>query len=356
MKMVSSGLSVSRFGEIEGKEVQLYTINFPGKLEASVTNYGGILVSLKVPDRTGKLEDIVLGYDNLEGYLKETPYYGAIIGRFANRIANGSFTLEGKKYRLAVNSGKNHIHGGIIGFDKVAWKVIDTIENKHRIQIVMEYVSHDGEEGYPGTLKTTVTYTFTKTEFQIDYRSTTDKTTIINLTHHSYFNLSGHFNNTILDHELSINANKFLPLNKTQIPTGKFERVESTPFDFRVAKAIGQDIEMENQQLKFGSGYDHCWVFDEDRDVKDIVASLCHPQSGRSMEVYTTEPGVQLYTGNFLDNSIPGKKGIFYHKRSALCLETQHFPDSPNHSSFPSVVLKPGKVFESNTVYRFSIK
>ena len=353
--MIQPVVEVSGFGEVEGQKVELYTITFPGKLEAGITNYGGILTSLKVPDKTGKLDDIVLGYDHLEEYLKETPYFGAIVGRFANRIANGKFKLGGEKYKLALNSGLNHIHGGIVGFDKVVWEAEPKVENE-KVHIILTYTSPDGEEGYPGTLKTKVTYTFTQNGLTIGYKATTNKPTILNLTQHSYFNLSGSFSHAILDHELLLNANQFLPINKHQIPTGKLESVTLTPFDFTSFKTIGKEIGLDDKQLKNGSGYDHCWVFDEERNVEEVVAALHHPQSGRIMEVITTEPGIQFYTSNFLDNSIPGKKGVFYKKHSALCLETQHFPDSPNHTNFPSVVLMPGNTFMSSTTYRFSVK
>lgn len=352
--MIQPIVEIFGFGEVDGQKVKLYKINFPGKLEASVTNYGGILTSLKVPDKNGVLADIVLGYDHLDGYLKETPYFGAIVGRFANRIANGKFRLNGERYKLEVNSAPNHIHGGMQGFDKVAWES-EIIESDAKVEVVLTYISPDGEEGYPGTLKTKVTYTFTENGFSIDYHATTNKPTILNLTQHSYFNLSGNFGHSILDHELLIKAKHFLPVNKHQIPTGKLEFVESTPFDFTISKAVGKDIEVNNKQLEYGSGYDHCWVFNEARNPNKPVASVYHLQSGRRMEVLTTEPGIQFYTGNFLDNSIPGKKGVFYKKHSALCLETQHFPDSPNHANFPTVVLNPGETFESSTSYQFSV-
>ena len=346
--------SVSSFGEVDGEEAKLFTVSFPEKLEASITNYGGILTSLKVPDKNGLLKDVVAGYDTLEGYLKETPYFGAIVGRFANRIANGVFELNGEVYKLAVNNGPNHLHGGLKGFDKVIWDA-DAKVKEDRVEIILRHVSPDGEEGYPGALNVSVTYTFTETDVRIAYKATTDKPTILNLTQHSYFNLSGYFNSQILDHELLIKADKFLPINEFQIPTGRLNNVNNTPFDFTNAKQVGRDINVVDQQLGYGNGYDHCWVFDGQRNTEEVVASLFHQESGRQMDVYTTEPGVQLYTGNFLENTIPGKGGVMYKKRSALCLETQHFPDSPNQPVFPSVVLRPGELFKSQTIYKFSI-
>lgn len=354
--MIRPVLDKIDFGEVDGQKVHLYSIGFPGKLEAFITNYGGILTSLSVPDRSGKLDDIVLGYNDLNGYLKETPYFGAIVGRFANRIANGSFELNGDTYSLDVNNGPNHLHGGLRGFDKVVWDVTSTLVENNLVKIVLEYISPDGEEGYPGLLHTTVTYIFTETGFEIRYKAETDKSTVLNLTQHSYFNLSGDFNNTILDHELLIKASRYLPVNEFQIPTGELAPVMSTPFDFINRKPVGKDIEANNQQLNYGSGYDHCWVFDNGRSTDEVIAALYHQESGRYMEVFTTEPGVQFYSGNFLENTIPGKNGIFYKKRSGLCLETQHFPDSPNQSQFPGVVLNPGEVFESKTSYQFSVK
>lgn len=348
-------IEVSDFGEVGKQNIKLYTVKFLNRLEASLTNYGGILTHLRVPDKNGVLEDVVAGYDNLDSYLNETPYFGAIVGRYANRIANGRFELNGEVFKLPVNNGPNHLHGGLKGFDKIIWEAETKVTNES-VELVLNYVSQDGEEGFPGTLKVKVTYTFTETGFTIAYKATTDKPTVLNLTQHSYFNLSGDFNSTILDHELLIRADQYLPVNEHQIPTGQLEKVGGTPFDFTQSKQVGRDINITNQQLEYGSGYDHCWVFDERRNMQEEIASLCHKPSGRCMEVFTTEPGVQLYTGNFLENTIPGKGGILYQKRSALCLETQHFPDSPNKPEFPTVALNPGGVFESQTTYKFSVR
>lgn len=349
-------LSNEVFGIVNNQQVQLYTIKFPGKLEASVTNYGGILTALKIPDDKGLLDDIVLGYDTLEGYLDESPYFGALIGRFGNRIANGSFDLDGQTYKLAVNNGPNHLHGGLKGFDKVIWEVKETDVQSESVKIVLQYISPDGEEGYPGTLITTITYVFTENSFEIDYHATTDKSTVLNLTHHSYFNLSGDFNKTILDHEVSILADRFLPVDINQIPTGEFKEVKGTPFDFTSPKLVGKEIGENDSQIGYGNGFDHTFVFNSNRNQEEPIASVCHQDSGRYMEIITSEPGVQFYSGNFIENTIPGKNGVYYKKRSGLCLETQHFPDSPNKPEFPSVVLHPGEVFESKTIHRFSVK
>lgn len=348
-------ITTAPFGEVAGQEVNLYTVTFPDRLTAKVTNYGGIVTALEVPDRDGNLEDIVLGYEDLGGYLDETPYFGALIGRFGNRIANGRFALAGDTFSLATNDGPNHLHGGEKGFDKVVWKVTHQQESRDAISLTLQYVSPDGEEGYPGTLTSAVTYTFTPNSFDITYRATTDKATVVNLTHHSYFNLSGNVEEDILGHELQLDAATFLPVDSTLIPTGEERPVDGTPFDFTKSKRIGQDIEKDNKQLAFGQGYDHCWILDGgSTDTPRRIGSLSHAESGRMMEIFTTEPAIQFYSGNFLDGSLTGKNNTVYNHRSGLCLETQHYPDSPNQPDFPSVVLRPGEEYTSQTTYVFS--
>lgn len=347
-------LGRSDFGSLDGKKVELLTVEFPNKLEAKVTNYGGIITSLSVPDKDGKLEDVVLGYDNLEGYLNKTPYFGALIGRYGNRIAKGKFTLDSVEYTLATNNGVNHLHGGVKGFDKVVWKIEEAKVLEHEIQIVLTYLSKDGEEGYPGNLTTKVTYTFSENRLLIQYETSTDQKTVVNLTQHTYFNLSGNIKESILSHELQVSANTFLPVDSTLIPTGEQRAVVDTPFDFRNYKRIEKDIKEDNLQLAYGLGYDHCWILSEGIGINDIAASLYHPQSGRLLEVFTKEPALQFYSGNFLDGSITGKDGVVYEHRYGLCLETQHYPDSPNKPDFPSVVLEPGERYETETAYKFS--
>jgi len=333
--------------------VDLYTLTNSQGLEARIMTYGGIVVSLKVPDRNGKLGDVVLGQDTLDGYLKSSsPYFGAIIGRYGNRIAKGRFALGDQQYSLAKNNGENHLHGGITGFSKVVWKAAEA-SSSEGVGIALTYLSKDGEEGYPGNLSARVVYTLTnKNELKIEYTATTDKETVVNLTNHSYFNLAGSGN--ILNHELMINADRFTPVDAELIPTGELRSVKDTPMDFTRAKTIGARIDEQDQQLRFGKGYDHNWVLNKANDKPALAARVHEPQSGRILEVYTTEPGVQFYSGNFLDGTIKGKGGQAYQKRAGLCLETQHFPDSPNKPHFPSTVLKPGQVYATTTVYRFS--
>lgn len=344
----------------DGSEVELFTLTNKNGLEADITNYGGIVVSLKVPERNGKLEDVVLGYDSLDGYLKQSPYFGAIVGRYGNRIANGKFELNGKFYQLAKNDGENHLHGGIKGFDKVVWEAaLDTTAGHADLNLT--YVSLDGEEGYPGNLEVRVVYSLTDdNELKIKYLATTDKQTPVNLTHHGYFNLTGGAKRDILAHELSINSNGFLVVDEGLIPTGELRALPGTPFDFRKPKPIGNDINFNDNQLKIGKGYDHNWILNKDRSKPQTelseAATLYDPESGRYMEVLTTEPGLQFYSGNFLDGSITGKGGAVYNQRWGLCLETQHFPDSPNHLNFPSTILLPGDHYGSTTIYRFSVK
>ncbi len=345
------------FGKLPtGEEVQLYTLANKSGMEARIMNYGGILVSLKVPDRQGQLGDVVLGFDGLDRYVKENPYFGALIGRYGNRIAGGKFELEGKTYTLAQNNGPNHLHGGLKGFDKKLWSA-ESADSPDGPQLILRCVSPDGEEGYPGELRVRVTYTLTDDNaLRIDYEATTDKTTIVNLTNHSYFNLKDAGATPILDHVLMIDADRFTPVDETLIPTGELRPVEGTPFDFRQPTPIGARIDADDPQLRFAGGYDHNFVLNRTGEGLTLAARVYEPATGRVMEVLTTEPGIQFYTGNFLDGTLTGKSGVVYQKRSALCLETQHFPDSPNHPQFPSTVLKPGETYRSTTVYKFSAR
>ncbi len=339
------------FGTVEGKPVELYTITNKNNLETAITNYGGIVVSLKTPDRQGKLADVVLGFDNLDGYLKGHPYFGAIIGRYGNRIAKAKFTLGGVEYKLVANNGENHLHGGTKGFDKVVWSAREKAHN----QLELSYTSKDGEEGYPGNLAVRVTYTLTdNNELKIDYSAATDKETIVNLTNHSYFNLAGAGEGNILGHEVLIRAARFTPVDEGLIPTGELRAAKGTVFDFIYPRIIGERIGTNDQQLILGKGYDHNYVLNAAGGALAAAARVREPNSGRMMEVLTTEPGLQFYTGNFLDGSITGKGGKVYRQRYGFCMETQHFPDSPNKPEFPSVVLTPGKTYSSTTVYRFS--
>jgi aldose 1-epimerase len=332
-----------------GESVELYTLKNAGGSEARIMNYGGTVVSLKVPDRSGALGDVVAGLDSFEEYLKPPPYFGAIIGRYGNRIGKARFSLDGMEYMLARNNGENSLHGGLRGFDKRVW----TANQLSPQSLELAYLSKDGEEGYPGNLSATVIYTLTNAnELKIDYSATTDKDTVVNLTNHSYFNLAGE--GDILAHQVMINADRFTPVDKGLIPTGELKSVAGTPFDFRTAKAIGERIEQQDEQLMFGGGYDHNFVLNRSGSGLESAAKVTDPKSGRVMEVLTTEPGLQFYSGNFLDGTLKGK-GRTYTRRSALCMETQHFPDSPNKTSFPSTVLKPGIKYQTTTIYRFSV-
>lgn len=344
------------YGTLEdGTEVSLYTLTNTVGTSMTVTNFGGIIVSLNMPDRTGIMEDIVLGFDSLSTYEKFNPYFGAIIGRYGNRIAKGKFKLDDQTYNLAKNNGENHLHGGIKSFGKVVWTG-DAYSTPDGAVLKLTYFSKDLEEGYPGNLQCEVIYTLTNdNELKIDYKATTDKKTIVNLTNHSYFNLSGNTKNDILGHTLTIAASKFLPVDKGLIPTGELADVKGTPFDFTQEHVIGERINDTHPQLGVGGGYDHCWVFDK-TDSNSPVATVYDSVSGRFMEVFTTEPGVQFYSGNFLDGKLTGKFNTVYKKRYGLCLETQHFPDSPNQPSFPSTVLNPGEVYTTQTIYKFSVK
>jgi aldose 1-epimerase len=330
----------------EGTPVDLYSLE-NGKVEVRIMTYGGIVVSLRTPDRNGKLDDIVLGVDSVQKYEAQTAHFGGIVGRYANRIAHGTFQLDGKTYSIPKNDGDNALHGGTRGFDKVVWEgkqIADGVE--------LTYVSKDGDQGFPGTLTTTVRYTLSGSALRIEYSATTDKDTVLNLTNHSYFNLAGQGNGDILGHMLEIDASRMTPVDATLIPTGELKSVENTPFDFRKPHAIGERIDADDPQLKLGRGYDHNFVLDHPGKLAE-AAEVYEPTTGRTLKVLTTEPGLQLYTGNFLDGSITGKEGRVYNRRFALCLETQHFPDSPNHPSFPTTELKSGQKFHSVTVYEF---
>lgn len=333
-----------------GEPVEIYTLTNAKGVEARIATYGGTLISLKVPDRTGKMDDIVLGFDSLDGYLKDHPYFGATIGRYGNRIAKGKFSLNGVEYTLAKNNGENALHGGPQGFHRKVWKA-----TRRDQSLELTYVSKDGEEGYPGALSSTVTYTLTDTnELKIDYSATTDKDTVLNLTNHSYFNLAGQGEGDILGHQVQILADRFTPVDAGLIPTGELQNVAGTPFDFREPHAIGERINGAHQQLKRGKGYDHNFVLNQSGEPPKLAARVTEPKSGRMMEVLTVEPGLQFYTGNFLDGSLVGKAGKKYDFRYGFCMETQHFPDSPNQPKFPATVLKPGARYLTTTIYRFT--
>jgi len=340
--------------------VSIYTLNNAHGIELQVLDYGGIIVSLKVPDRTGRLDDIVLGFDSLSDYQRASPYFGAIIRRYGNRIARGQFTLDGRTYTLATNNGPNHLHGGLKGFDKVVWDV-SPFEREDSVGLVFRYTSPDGEEGYPGTLRATVTYTLTEqSELVFDYYATADWPTPVNLTQHSYFNLAGDGRGDVLGHLVTLKADCFTPVDSTLIPTGEIRSVEGTPFDFRTPTPIGARIDQDDEQLRYGEGYDHNFVLnkggkDGNADAPSLAARVFDPTSGRVMKIYTTEPGLQFYSGNFFDGTLRGKKGVPYRRRYGFAMETQHFPDSPNHPQFPSTILVPGREYRSRTVLRFSV-
>jgi aldose 1-epimerase len=342
------------FGKMpDGTPVEIYTLS-DDACEVRIATYGGIVVSIKTPDRSGKLADVVLGFDDIDGYVANfngpgDAFFGALIGRYANRVAHGSFVLDGKKYSLPLNNGENSLHGGPHGFNNVVWKakpVADGVE--------LSYLSKDGEAGYPGNLSATVRYTLVKSNLRIEYSATTDKDTVVNLTNHSYFNLAGQ--GDILNHQLTLHASRFTPVDAGLIPTGELKSVESTPFDFRKATAVGARINANDEQLKLGRGYDHNWVLDSGGGKLAEAAVVYDPGSGRVLRVLTDQPGIQFYTGNFLDGSIKGKGGKPLELHSALCLETQHFPDSPNHPAFPTTELKPGERYHTVTVYSFSAR
>jgi len=338
----------------DGTPVDLYTLTNSKGVRVAITNYGGIVVSLFTPDRNGNLGDIVLGFERLEDYLKGHPYFGAIIGRYGNRIAKGRFTLDGVEYKLAQNNGENHLHGGLVGFDKKVWKARDFVDAEGQ-HLELRYTSPDGEEGYPGNLDVTVTYSLNEqNQLRIDYVATTDKPTVVNLTNHSYFNLAGE--GDILGHLLRLNADYFTPVDAGLIPTGELRPVKGTPFDFTEPTPIGARIEQDDEQLRYGRGYDHNFVLRGGGGSLAEAAEVYEPKTGRVLRVLTTEPGVQFYTGNFLDGTLRGKYGRVYHRRTGFCLETQHFPDSPNKPHFPSTVLRPGQTYRSTTIYEFSAR
>ena len=342
------------FGQMpDGAAVESFTLRNAAGVEVRAISYGGIITFLRVPDRSGTFDDIVLGFDRLDGYLKDPPFFGAIIGRYGNRIAKGQFTLDGATYELATNNGPNHLHGGNKGFDKVLWTAAP-VEGKNAVTFTR--TSPDGEEGYPGNLQVQVTYTLTdQNELIVDYRATTDKATVVNLTQHSYFNLAGQASGDILGHELMLNADRYTPVDGTLIPTGELAPVEGTPFDFRTPTAIGARIGDADPQLKNGQGYDHNWVLNRSGDGLQLAARVVEPKTGRTLEVRTSEPGIQFYSGNFLDGTLTGKQGATYNHRTGFCLETQHFPDSPNQPNFPSTTLRPGEEYRTTTVFTFGV-
>lgn len=340
----------------EGAEVFLYTLKNASGMQVKITNFGGRITTIEVPDRNRKFDDVVLGFDNVEGYATGPAagaYFGAIIGRYANRLAHGTFTLDGHTYHIPTNEGANTLHGGVSGFDKKVWDAKE-ISAHGTPALELHYLSPDGQEGFPGNLSVTVRYSLdNKNGLHIDYSATTDKATVLNLTNHSYFNLEGAGSQTILNEQLTIDADRYTPIDSTLIPTGTIDNVAGTPLDFRKATEIGSRIDDNNEQLKLAKGYDFNFVLNHPGNLSTVAVKVEDPKSGRAMEVFTTQPGVQFYTGNFLNGSVHGIGGAYAH-RSALCLETQHFPDSPNHSNFPSTVLRPGQIFHSTTIYRFS--
>lgn len=349
-------ISAAAFGTLpSGAAVALYTLRNRHGMEARITPYGGIVTSLTAPDRNGRYADVVLGYDSLARYLKGSPYFGALIGRYANRIARGRFSLDGVGYSLAINNGSNSLHGGVAGFDKVLWKTTHAMITPQGPQLSLAYSSVDGEEGYPGNLQVTAVYTLTEANaLELDYTATTDKDTVVNLTQHSYFNLRAR--GDVLSSVVQINADEFTPVDATLIPTGELRAVAGTPLDFRSPVAIGARIEEDNEQLRFAGGYDHNWVIKKPAGELGVMGTVYEPQSGRVLEVSSTEPGLQFYTGNSLDATLVGKEGRVYERRAGFTLEPQHFPDSPNHPNFPSTVLRPGQVYRNTIVYRFSTR
>ena len=356
MTKSSGTITKADFGKTpDGQAVELYTLRNAKGAEAKIMTYGGIVQSLTMPDKNGKLEDIVLGYDNLQGYVDKTPYFGALIGRYGNRIGGAKFTLDGKTYTLAGNNNGNSLHGGEKGFDKVVWQVAEAEVDKHGPELELTYFSKDGEEGFPGNLKVTAEYTLTDdNELKVEFTAKTDKPTVVNLTHHSYFNLRGQGNGDILGHVVQINSDKTTPVDKGLIPTGDLADVTGTPFDFRKPVAIGARINDPDTVLQYGPGYDHNWVINKAAGKFGLQARVVEPVSGRVMEVLSDEPALQFYAGNFLDGTIKGKGGVAYQHRTGFCMEPQHYPDSPNKPQFPSTELKPGKTYHNVIVYRFS--
>src|SRR5688572_18303469 len=350
-------ISKAAFGTLpDGTNVDLYTMVNANGMEVRATNYGGIITALLVPDGSGKVSDVTLGMSSFDGYTKNSPYFGAIIGRYGNRIGKARFKIDDQTFKLPANDGPNTLHGGVKGFDKVVWQA-EPFEKEDSVGVIFTYTSKDGEEGFPGNLQTRVTYTLTdKNELSFEYHATTDKPTVVNLTQHAYFNLGGEGNGDILGHEVMIPADQYTPVDARLIPTGKLEDVTNTPFDFRMKTPIGARIDADHEQIKRGGGYDHNYVLKRKEPGLVLAARVAEPSTRRVMEVHTTEPGVQFYTGNFLDGSITGKSGKPYGKRGGFCLETQHYPDSPNQPEFPSTVLRPGEEYKSQTVYTFSVR
>ena len=351
------GIEKTIYGQLPGGQTaDLYTLHNAAGMTARITNYGGLLVGLTAPDKDGKFEDVTLGLDSLATYVKSNPFFGALVGRYGNRIAKGKFTLDGKPYTLFINNMGNHLHGGKVGFDKVLWAATPVDGDEPALKL--KYTSKDGEEGYPGNLTVEVTYTLQKDNaLKIDYQATTDKPTVVNLTNHTYFNLTGGAKRDILDHVVTLNADKFLAVDKTLIPTGELKPVAGTPFDFTKPAVIGARInDSTDTQIKYGGGYDHAWVLNGAANAMKVAATVYEPTSGRTMEVRTTEPAIQFYTGNFLNGKLTGREGVAYKKRFALCLETEHYPDSPNQPAFPTTVLRPGQTYKTTTIYQFSTR
>ena len=351
----SSTITKADFGKTsEGQAVEIYTLHNSKGAEARIMTYGGIVQSLSMPDKNGKFADVVLGYDNLQGYIDKTPYFGALIGRYGNRIGGAKFTLEGNTYTLATNNGPNTLHGGLKGFDKVVWTAKSSVGIRGP-QLVLAYFSKDGEEGFPGNLEVTAIYTLTEdNELKLEFAATTDRPTVVNLTHHSYFNLAGQGNGDILGHIVYINSDKTTPVDSGLITTGEFKSVDGTPFDFRKPTAIGARINDPDTVLQYGPGYDHNWVVNKPFGQFGLQARVEEPASGRVMEVWSDEPGLQFYAGNFLDGTLKGKGGVAYQIHTGFCMEPQHYPDSPNKPNFPSVELKPGETYHNTIVYKFS--
>ncbi len=342
------------FGQTNANEaVTLYTLTNTQGMEVQIMNYGAIITKIIVPDKNKRMEDVVLGYDKVEDYIKDSPYFGAVVGRYGNRIAAGKFSLDGKNYTLAAQNNGQHLHGGLKGFDKKVWKTV----SKKPGSLTLSYLSKDGEEGFPGNLEVQVTYSLGEDNaLAMDYVAKTDQATVLNICNHSYFNLSGNVKRDVLNHTIQLNAPFFIPVNKVLIPTGEIKSVKGGPFDFTSPKKIGLEINATDEQIAFGGGYDHCYAFDKAPGAFGKIARVVDPESGRVMEVFTTEPGVQFYTGNNLDGHSIGKYGAVYNKRTGFCLETQHYPDSPNQANFPSTVLRPGETYTSKTVYQFSVQ
>lgn len=352
-----SGITKQPYGKLsDGAEADLYTLRNAAGMAVQITNYGGIITSIMAPDKVGKSEEVTLCMDSLADYVKGTPFFGALVGRYGNRIAKGKFTLDGNQYTLITNNMGNHLHGGKVGFDKVIWTATPVDGDEPALKLT--YTAKDGEEGYPGNLKVNVVYTLQKDNaLKIDYEATTDKPTVVNLTNHTYFNLTGGAKRDILAHEVTINADRFVPVDKTLIPTGQLQPVAGTPFDFTKSAVVGSRInDSTDTQIKYGGGYDHAWAFSDTSNTLKPIATVYEPTSGRTMTVQTTEPAVQFYTGNFLDGSVTGKGGVVYNKRFGLCLETEHYPDSPNQPAFPTTVLRPGQTYKTTTIYTFSAK